>query len=106
MTQQLGLDLKDEALDLLEATRKQYVRDTRRWLAHLQNNTGKPVTVNDARKYRPPPLGVDGRLMGSLMREPLFKVVDSVNSDRKECHARKICAFVLTKRGREELLDA
>ena len=101
---QLALQFRVEALDLVEGASESYVHDTRRWLAHLQDLTGKPVTVNDARKYRPPPVGVDPRVMGSLMREPLFKVVDSVNSERTECHGRKICQFVLTERGRKELL--
>ena len=85
---QLALRFRVEALDLVEEASESYVHDTRRWLAHLQDLTGKPVTVNDAREYRPPPTGVDPRVMGSLMREPLFKVVDSDTRDRAPCHGR------------------
>ena len=103
---QLALQLRVEVLDRLEETRTEWVTDTRRWAAHYQAQSNVPITTDAINEFRPPPVGVDSRVMGSVLREPWFKVVGYVNSERRECHGRKICQFVLTERGRKELLDS
>ncbi len=94
MTRQLGFALRDDDLDLLEAARAEYVSRARSWAVAFCKQRGS-VTTDDLHDYCPPPVGIDGRVLGAIMREPQFRATEFVNSRRKECHGRPIRRFVL-----------
>lgn len=85
---------RDEALDALEAAREDYVEKARAAAFRLLEDR-LTITINDVREVAPPPAGVDPRVMGVILREPAFKKVGTVNSNRKSCHGRPIGVFAL-----------
>ena len=96
MTQQLAFALRDEALDSLEARRAEYVMEARFWAAQLVALHGY-VTVDDIRHLCPPPAGVDPRVMGAILRRPMFQAGEWVNSERRESHGRPVRVFRLAQ---------
>lgn len=87
---------REEALHLLEKVRREYISNARYAAQKLYITTRKPVTVDDVREVCPPPEGVDGRVMGAILREPEWIKSGYVNSSRKISHRRPISQFVWT----------
>lgn len=85
---------RDAALDLLEDTRESYVERAREAAIALASD-GRDITIDDVREVCPPPDDVDPRVMGTVLRAPLFVKVGYATSSRKTCHARPIAVFRL-----------
>lgn len=89
-----GQSLRDGALNLLETTREDYVTRARAaGVAHAMRFG--VVTINDVRAACPPPNDIDPRVMGAVLRAPLFVKIGYENSNRSTCHARPIAKFKL-----------
>ncbi len=94
-----GADLRDEALDMLEAARLAYVMRERAVAEAIYARKGW-VCVDDIRAECPPPSDIDGRVLGCVLRKRDGWIVDEtrkVFSGRKLNHGKRIAAFV--KRG-------
>ena len=87
---------KDEALDLLEKVRREYVLEARSAAISLFQKSGKPITIDDVRQVCPPPEDIDGRVMGAVLRPPEWVRVGYVSSSRRTCHNRPISQFAWT----------
>lgn len=85
---------RDEALDALERARATWIDEARATAIRLAQARGE-VTIDDVREACPPPAGVDPRVMGAVMRPPLFEACGFVLSSRAECHRRPIRVFRL-----------
>ena len=87
---------RDEALALLEATRKTYLIEARVAAVKVAIDLRRPITVNDVRKIAPPPEEIDGRVMGSVFKgkDSPFEPVGYTASER--AHARPIMRFRYT----------
>ena len=94
MTEQLALQLRDEVLDRLEIVRSEYVEKARSWAVAYCKQRGS-VTTDDLHKFCPPPAGIDPRVLGAIMRPPVFRATEFINSRRPEAHHRPIRRFVL-----------
>lgn len=84
----------ENTLDMLERARAAYVASARSAALELFRQTRKPITVDDIRRVCPPPGGIDGRVMGCVLRAPKWMKVGYANSSRPECHRRPIGSFV------------
>lgn len=86
-------------LDSMEARRAYYVAYARMVLRVEAQRTGW-VTADDVHRLAPVPEGVDGRIVGAILREPYF-VRDGVQPSvrRKINHGRTICRFRLGEGG-------
>ena len=88
---------KDEALELFEQYRAEWLRQAREFLH--QQAIGTQLTIDDVRDVAPPPVGVDPRIMGGVFSHQPWEVVGYKRSKRKECHTRPIAVF--EKKGEE-----
>ena len=89
-----GRAARDEALDALEVARAGWVTKARNWAEAFCRMHGS-VTTDDLHAYCPPPTDIDPRVLGCIMRAPLFRATEFVNSCRPESHHRPIRVFVL-----------
>lgn len=94
MPSQLALDLdgpalRDQALDLLERTRAEWIEKARyeAWRVILFNGE---VSADDIHKACPVPEGMDHRVMGAVFRGGHFRVLRYQPSRRAINHARII----------------
>ena len=87
---------REDALDLLEKVRREYVAEARAAAIRLYQTTQQPITVDDIRAVCPPPEDVDGRVMGAVLRPPSWVKTGYVTSSRRMCHNRPISQFVWT----------
>lgn len=85
---------RDAALDRLEEARAGWINEARIVAERLARDRGA-VTIDDVREACPPPDGVDPRVMGAVMRPPVFEACGFVLSSRAECHRRPIRVFKL-----------
>lgn len=83
-----------EAVEDPKKVRREYVAAARDAAVKLHLSTGLPITIDDVRKVCPPPEGVDGRVMGSVLRQPEWVKTGYINSDRKACHNRVVSQFI------------
>jgi hypothetical protein len=86
-----------EVLPLFEAYRGDWLDDARATAFRLCSVRGE-ITIDDVRAVCPPPLDVDPRVMGAVMRPPEFEIVRYVKSARRECHNRPVAVFRLAVR--------
>ena len=92
----LAIEAKEDALDLLERTRKEYIAQARDTALAIARFKPGPITVNDVRKLCPPPDEIDPRVLGAVFRtgkNSMWKPVGYVRSER--AHARPIMQFQL-----------
>ena len=85
---------KDEAIDLLEKYRREFLY-LARGIARRLAADGRAITVDDVRKVCPPPDNIDPRVMGAVFRQADWEPTGFVNSARKTCHKRPVRLFVL-----------
>lgn len=90
-------DAREAALDLLEAARPAWVDVARQVAIRIAEARGQ-VTIDDVREVCPPPEGTDPRVMGAVLRKPLFEAIGFVQSTRLACHGRPIRVFRLAGR--------
>ena len=83
---------KQEALDLLELHRKEWLAEARATAAFYADLHGS-VTVDDVRALCPIPEGIDGRVMGAVFNTKEWKAGPFINSRRRACHRRPIRVF-------------
>jgi hypothetical protein len=84
---------KEEALELLERTRADYLSRARYAAMRLYQRTGNPVCVDDVRRVVPPPASVDPRVMGAIFSGKQWLAVGFTVA-KGHCHARPIRMFV------------
>lgn len=94
MPEQLALQLRDEALDLLKQRRRQYVIHARNIAISIINHEGQ-VTVDRLREYYPPPADFDARVLGAVLADKKFEPVGYTPTTRPTSHHRPIRVFRL-----------
>ena len=87
-----GLDLRDQALDLLERTRATWIH-VARGAAHQAIERFGEVSADDIHRIRPVPEGIDPRVMGAVLNRRRFRFIRYQPSRRPECHARPIAVW-------------
>lgn len=87
---------KEEAFDLLEAAREEWLAAARFRIKAFAK-TGTAVTVNDVRNLGPElPDGVDGRVYGAVfMERGVWENLGYTKSTRRVSHCRPVCQFRL-----------
>lgn len=92
--QQLPFDL-DRLLDNMAAARSEYYVRAHAWaVAHCRARGS--VTADDLHAGCPPPEGVDGRIIGAILRPPVFRPVAYEQSVRRAVnHGRTVRRFQL-----------
>lgn len=87
---------RDEALELFEIHRAEWLANARSVAAQLYRRTGRPITVDDIRDKCPPPPGWDPRVMGGVFAAG-WTPVGYTRSLRRACHRRPIRTFKPTE---------
>ena len=91
-----GLDLREEAVDLLEEKRHEWIALARKYAFNLLSRRGlhqsnPVVTSDDLWALCPPPSDINPKVMGAVFRKNAgFKPLGYVPSKRKQAHARPI----------------
>ncbi len=91
-----GIELREEALDLLEEKRHEWIALARKYAFNLLSRRGlhqtnPVVTSDDLWALCPPPSEINPKVMGAVFRKNAgFKPVGYVPSKRKQAHARPI----------------
>lgn len=86
---------RDEALEILENTRMEFVTECRNQANRLISLNGQ-VTIDDVRELCPLPKGIDGRVYGAVFNTKDFKCVGYTTTKRKTSHRRPIGVFELS----------
>jgi hypothetical protein len=84
-------DTKEEAFDLLEKHRADFLAQARAFLSG--HEIGHQLTIDDVRDAVPPPNDIDPRVMGAVFHGQPWKSVGYRRSRRKTCHKRPITIF-------------
>ncbi len=92
MGEQLGLQLRDAALDHLEETSEEYVRRARKFAVAYAKEAGS-VTVDDVYRACPPPSDTDGRVMGAIMKCNELVATGYTPTTRATSHGRPVRRF-------------
>lgn len=87
----MTLETKEDALEALERARSEYLTAARAVAYRL--GASREVTVDDVRKYCPPPKEIDGRVMGAIFNTPDWEHSGYTRSTRATCHKRPISKF-------------
>lgn len=82
---------RDEALELFEVHRAEWLAAARQTAILLYRREQRPITVDEVRAECPPPAGVDPRVMGAVFSG--WTPVGFTNSRRRTCHGRPIRQF-------------
>tara|TARA_R100000458_G_C8030822_1_gene86385 strand:+ start:195 stop:506 length:312 start_codon:yes stop_codon:yes gene_type:complete len=91
-----GVKLREEALNLLEEKRHEWIAEARKFARQLLNmrsnqNPEPTVTSDDLWVFCPPPSDINPVVMGAVFRKNAgFKPLGFVQSKRKQCHGRPI----------------
>ena len=91
-----GIRLKEEALDLLEKKRHEWIAEARSFAIQLLNIRGNKndepiITSDDIWANCPPPSDINPKVMGAVFRKNAgFKPIGYIQSKRKEAHGRPI----------------
>ena len=89
----------EQLLDNMAAARAAYVINARTFAAFWCRNHGS-VTADDLHAHCPPPPGMDGRILGCVLRRPTFMPIDFQPSVRRQTnHGRMIRRFQLGEGG-------
>lgn len=91
-----GRKQRDNALELLERTRKQYVRRARAYAIGHARLHGS-VTADDVRKALPLPEGIDGRVMGAIFNTQALKKIGYTQTKVATSHGRPIAVFAINR---------
>jgi len=84
---------RDDALRILEDSRKSYLMDARGIAEEIARNGDGTCTVNNVRERCPPPEELDGRVMGAIFSTSDWEHLGYERSDRAACHKRPISRF-------------
>ena len=91
-----GIELREEALDILEEKRHEWIALARKYAFNLLSRRGlhqtnPVVTSDDLWALCPPPSDINPKVMGAVFRKNAgFKPLGYVPSKRKQAHARPI----------------
>ena len=92
MTQQLGFELRDKALERLEMSRAHWIA-TARNVARVVCDEQGFVTADDVRARLPIPSEYDGRVMGAVFCRSMFRKVGYQATMIPTSHGRPIAVF-------------
>ena len=92
MTQQLGFDLRDKALERLESSRAHWIAAARRVARQVCEEEGF-VTADAVRARLPIPPQYDGRVMGAVFAKSLFRKIGYQATMISTSHGRPIAVF-------------
>ena len=97
MTNQLslGLKLRDEAFDLLERTRAEWIARALTEARVLIARDGY-VTTDSLRDVCPVPEGVDARVVGAVLNKRNFLDAGPTKTSRRTSHGRPISKWILS----------
>ena len=87
---------QEEVLPLYEEYRGEWLAAARACARHL--GATQDVTIDDVRKFCPPPADVDPRVMGAVFAGADWQCLRYVASHRGVCHKRPIGVFRLVNR--------
>ena len=87
---------KEEALELLEATREDWLASARAWAKNFARN-GAPITIEDVRRHGPAiPEHVDPRVAGAVFNEKgVWEALGYVAGTRATSHKRPVMRYKL-----------
>lgn len=88
------INSKQEALNIFEYTRKEFLDDARQKALIIFKEKGK-VTTDDIRKVVTIPAGIDARVMGGIFRNKTWKKIGYTETSIKTSHGRPISVFIL-----------
>ena len=97
MTQQLGFDLRDKALERLESNRAHWIATARRVARQVCEEEGF-VTADAVRARLPIPPEYDGRVMGAVFCKSLFQKVGYKATTVATSHGRPVGIFKAKER--------
>lgn len=86
---------KQQALDLLEEVRKEYLEEARVAAKQIAMEGNGTCTVDQVRDVCPPPQEIDGRVMGAIFNNQDWEHAGYERSNRVTCHKRPISRFRL-----------
>ena len=84
---------REDALDLLEYTRVEYIEEARAVAKYLAKH--RSITINDVRERCPVPEGINPVVLGAVFRGDIWVKVGYQMSDRKVSHGRPIAQWIL-----------
>lgn len=87
-------ELKDAALDALEAANREWVLDARRQAIAVAADFGS-VSINDIRPRCPLPDGAHPSLYGAVFRTPALRAAGYVVAFHRESHGRVVRSYRL-----------
>jgi hypothetical protein len=87
-------ELKDEALEALEAANREWVLAARRQAIAVASDFGS-VSINDIRPRCPLPHGAHPSLYGAVFRTPVLRAAGYVVAFHSESHGRAVRSYKL-----------
>lgn len=84
-----GPERRDQALDLLEITRPEYIALARQ-VADALSLSQDTFTADDVTALCPVPAGMDGRVMGAVLTVHRYEKLETTGSTRPGRHANPI----------------
>ena len=87
-----GAALRDQAISLLERTRREYIAEARD-VADYLSTSRESFTADDVTRLCPVPAGMDGRVMGAVLTTRRYKKLGSTSSTRVGRHACPIAVW-------------
>lgn len=85
----MTVESKQEAFDLFERHRRQWLAEARAEAAKIGMSKGT-CTADEVRAVCPIPEGVDPRVMGAVFHTEAWEAGEFINSQRRTCHKRPI----------------
>ena len=82
-------------MDLLEETRREYLEQARQAARSIAIGGDGTCSVDEVREVCPPPVEVDGRVMGAIFNNAEWDHAGYERSNRVTCHKRPISRFKL-----------
>jgi hypothetical protein len=88
------INSKQQALNIFEATRKEFLEDARIKARMIFEEKGQ-VTTDDIRQVVKLPAGIDARVLGAIFVKRDWKKIGYTQTNVKSSHSRPISIFVL-----------
>lgn len=85
----MSIESKEEALDVLEQARSEYLIEARS-VAHKLAKERVIITIDDVRSACPPPADINPKVMGAVFNTRDWQTAGFCATARKEAHGRPI----------------
>jgi hypothetical protein len=87
-----GKQLKQAALDGLEAARQDYVLEAREFAVQYAKQRGE-ISINEIRECCPPPADINPAVLGAILRGKQWEPVGYTTAKHPDAHARVIRTY-------------